>query len=87
MTGPYRRTPLPPRDALRVGDVEVVACFGFVWRRVVEKEWTLGIEDISEHYRTRAEHVRARRLDALMTPAERVYPAPSDEVRENLGLE
>jgi hypothetical protein len=51
------------------------------------KEWTISIEDISEHCRTQAEHVRARRLDALMTPAERVYPAPSDEVRENLGLQ
>jgi hypothetical protein len=50
------------------------------------KEWTISIEDITEHCRIQAEHVRARRLDALMTPAERVYPAPSDEVRENLGL-
>ena len=51
------------------------------------KEWTISIEDISEHCRTQAELLRAQRLDALMTPSERAYPVPSDEVRVNLGLD
>jgi hypothetical protein len=51
------------------------------------KEWIVAIEDISEHCRIQAGHVGSHHLEALMTPAECVYPAPSVAVKERLGLD
>lgn len=49
-------------------------------------EWLLAVEDVTPLVRAQRDHARAPRLDALMLPAERVYPVADPAVAARLRL-
>lgn len=55
-------------------------------RRYV-REWTLGIEDITDSVRAQHRHALAGDLDALETPREEVYPVDDPAVAARLGVD
>jgi hypothetical protein len=50
------------------------------------REWIVEIEDISAFVDEQRAHLRAGRLDDLVTPAEEVYPVADDAVAVRLGV-
>ena len=54
--------------------------------RAYARDWLIEIEDISEFVREQSERVRAGDLDALVTPAESVYPVSDARVAGHLQL-
>jgi len=50
------------------------------------KEWIVGIEDITPFCSEQYEHVKAKRLEQLITPLEQVYPVPDQELRSRLRI-
>jgi hypothetical protein len=50
------------------------------------REWVVAIEDISGFVDEQRAHVRAGDLDALVTPAEEVYPVAAADVAGRLGV-
>lgn len=55
-------------------------------RRYV-REWTLGIEDITDFVRAQHRHALTGDLDALETPREEVYPVTDPVVAARLGVD
>ena len=51
------------------------------------REWVVSIEDISEFCREQSAHVQARRMSALLTPREDVYPVSNAEIARRIGVD
>lgn len=51
------------------------------------REWIVRIEDVSEFVAEQHEHVRAGKLDRLVTPEEHVYPVGDAGVARKLGID
>jgi hypothetical protein len=51
------------------------------------REWIASITDVTDWVRAQHAHVVGRRLDALMTPTERVYPVADADVASRLGVD
>jgi hypothetical protein len=50
------------------------------------REWVVAVEDISELVAEQRTHARAGDRDALITPAEEVYPVADAAVAARLGV-
>jgi hypothetical protein len=50
------------------------------------KEWIAGIEDITPFCGEQYEHVKAKKLERLVTPLEEVYPVSDEGLRRKLGI-
>ena len=55
--------------------------------RKYSREWILELEDITPFVREQREHVRGRRLDALLTPRETVFQPAEEATARRLGLD